>query len=228
MRNTVSRKYGPLGTVKRPLIKICGLTVPDNAAACVRAGADIIGLVFYPQSPRHVTQNQAKAVVDALPDHVPAWGVFVNASLTTILETATACGLKGIQLHGQEPSGLISALKARHLTVIKAVFASRSPGLDTIETDYKQADHVLVECGSGKLPGGNAETWDYGLAQKTARHHPVFLAGGLSCDNIEQAITLVAPAGIDLSSGVESVPGIKDIVKVTKLIRQVKTVTDNR
>jgi phosphoribosylanthranilate isomerase len=228
MHNTVSRKCGLLRPIKRPLVKICGLTDPNNAAACARAGADIIGLVFYPQSPRHVTCDQAKMLVDALPAHVQAWGVFVNASLTTILETATACGLKGIQLHGQEPPGLISALKARHFTVIKAVFASRSPGLDTIETDYKQADYVLVECGSGKLPGGNAETWDYGLAQKIARRYPVLLAGGLSLENIGQAITLVSPVGVDLSSGVESVPGIKDIVKITKLIRQLKAVTDNR
>ncbi len=161
-------------------------------------------------------------IAAALPAHVQVWGVFVNESLATILKTATACGLNGVQLHGQEPPGLISALKAHHLTVMKAVFASRFPGLDTIKSLYNQADFFLVECGKGRLPGGNAETWDYGLAQKTAYVHPVFLAGGLSCDNIDQATTLVRPAGVDLSSGVESKPGIKDIVKVSKLIRQVK------
>ncbi|MFN2436291.1 MAG: phosphoribosylanthranilate isomerase [Desulfotignum sp.] len=227
MRNTGSPRPLPRVRIFRPLVKICGLSDPDNALQCARAGADIIGLVFFPKSPRHVTQAQAKAVVNALPAQVPAWGVFVNEPLKTILDTAAACGLKGIQLHGQEPPELISALKAHHLTVIKAVFASRSPGLNTIPL-YSQSDYILVECGLGTLPGGNAKTWDYGLARKTARHHPVFLAGGLSCENIEQAVTAVAPAGVDLSSSVESAPGMKDIFKVKKLIRRVNTFPENR
>jgi phosphoribosylanthranilate isomerase len=214
--------------IPRPRIKICGLTDPDNALACAQAGADIIGLVFYPKSPRHVTHPQAKAVVEALPKHVPVWGVFVNEPLETILETVNACGLKGVQLHGREPAELISALKARHLTVIKAVFASRAPGLDTIDPMYAHADYILVECGMGLLPGGNATTWEYGLARKTARHHSVFLAGGLSCDNIEPAILAALPAGVDLSSGVESAPGVKDILKVKTLIRRVTACTNRQ
>jgi phosphoribosylanthranilate isomerase/indole-3-glycerol phosphate synthase/phosphoribosylanthranilate isomerase len=211
----------------RPLVKICGLTDPENAVQCAQEAADIIGLIFFPGSPRHVTQTRAKSVVKALPAHVPAWGVFVNETLKTILETAAACGLKGVQLHGQEPPELIHALKAHHLTVTKAVFASRSPGLNTIPM-YSQSDYILVECGLGTLPGGNARTWDYGLARKTALHHPVFLAGGLSCENIEQAVTSVAPAGVDLSSGVESAPGVKDVLKVRQLIRRVRTIPENR
>jgi len=227
MRNTAGPKPLPRFQISRPLVKICGLTDPDNAAQCAQAGADIIGLVFFPRSPRHVSQAQAKAVVKALPSHVPAWGVFVNETLKTILAAAAACGLKGVQLHGQEPPELISDLKAHHLTVTKAVFASRSPGMNTISL-YSQSDYMLVECGLGTLPGGNAKTWDYGLARKTARKHPVFLAGGLSCENIEQAVTAVAPAGVDLSSGVESAPGVKDIVKVKELIRRVTTFPENR
>jgi len=227
MRNTVGPKPLPRVQNARPLVKICGLTNPDNAAQCARAGADIIGLVFFPKSPRHVTQARAKTVVKALPAHVPAWGVFVNETLKTILETAAACGLTGVQLHGREPPELINALKAHHLTVTKAVFASRSPGLNTVPL-YSQSDYILVECGLGILPGGNAKTWDYGLAAKTARQHPVFLAGGLSCENIEQAVSAVAPAGVDLSSGVESGPGVKDLFKVRDLIRRVKTFPKNR
>lgn len=214
--------------IPRPRVKICGLTDPDNALACAQAGADIIGLVFYPKSPRHVTHPQARAVVEALPKHVPAWGVFVNEPLETILETVNACGLKGVQLHGREPPELISALKGHHLTVIKAVFASRTPGLDTIDPMYAHADYILVECGMGQLPGGNAKTWEYGLARKKAPHHSVFLAGGLSCDNIESAILAAVPAGVDLSSGVESAPGVKDILKVKELIRRVTACTNRQ
>ena len=206
-----------------PLVKICGLTDPANAAACARAGADIIGLVFYPNSPRHVEPSRAMAVVSALPAHIPAWGVFVNEHPDFIMETVRACGLKGVQLHGHEPAGLITALKNQQLTVTKAVFASRSPGLDTIDTVYAAADFFLVECGQGNLPGGNAKTWDYRQVRKTAREHPVILAGGLSCDNIEQALAEADPTGVDVSSGVESSPGHKNIDQVAELIRRVKT-----
>ena len=212
MRNTVPLR--PL-----PLVKICGLTDPDNAAACARAGADIIGLVFYSGSPRHVTRSRAISIVTALPDHVPAWGVFVNESLKTVLETVQTCGLKGVQLHGQESPEMIRILKTHDLTVIKAVFASRSPGLDTIEPLYSQADYLLIECGMGRLPGGNAKTWDYGQSRELAERYPVLIAGGLSCDNIQDALTAAVPYGVDVSSGVESAPGYKDIQKVAELIR---------
>jgi len=211
-----------------PLVKICGLTDPDNAAACARAGADIIGLVFYSASPRHVTRSLAKSIVMALPAHVPAWGVFVNDSLKTVLDTVHTCGLKGVQLHGQESPEMIRILKAHGLTVIKAVFASRSPGIKTIKTMYSQADYLLIECGMGRLPGGNAKTWDYGLSREMTGKYPVLIAGGLSCDNIQDALAAAAPYGVDISSGVESAPGYKDIGKVSELIRLITTASPVR
>jgi phosphoribosylanthranilate isomerase/indole-3-glycerol phosphate synthase/phosphoribosylanthranilate isomerase len=211
--------YNTVPSRSLPLVKICGLTDPDNAAACARAGADIIGLVFYSASPRNVTFSRAKSIVTALPAHVPAWGVFVNDSLKTVLDTVHTCGLKGVQLHGEESPEMIRILKTHGLTVTKAVFASRSPGLDTVEAMYSQADYLLIECGTGRLPGGNAKIWDYGLSRKWAEKHPVLIAGGLSCDNIQDALAAAAPYGVDISSGVESAPGYKDIGKVSELIR---------
>jgi phosphoribosylanthranilate isomerase len=209
------------GMPESVFIKICGLTDPVNAAACVKAGADIIGLVFYPKSPRHLELPRACAVAGALPDRVPVWGVFVNAEFDSIMEAVSACKLTGVQLHGSEPPDLVKALKKKNLTVTKALFTHRFPGLDSVDS-YKTADFFLVECGRGTLPGGNARTWNYRRARETAARHPVILAGGLSPENIRQAVTHAVPAGVDISSGVESSPGIKDITKITTLVKQIR------
>ncbi len=204
-----------------PFIKICGLTDPDNAQACVRAGVDIIGLVFYPKSPRHLEIPRAAQVAQPLSGQVPIWGVFVDAGLDTIMAHVHACGLTGVQLHGSETPGLVDALKEKKLTVTKAVFAAGSPSLDVVHT-YAAADCFLVECGLGKLPGGNARTWDYRLARKIAAQYPVMLAGGLTCTNITKALADADPLGVDISSGMETAFGIKDIQQVADLVRMVK------
>lgn len=204
-----------------PFIKICGLTDKDNAQACVRAGADIIGLVFYPKSPRHLEISRAAQVAKTLVSQVPVWGVFVDAELDTIMAHVHACGLTGVQLHGSESPDLVDALKKRKLAVAKAVFAAGSPGLDVVHI-YAAADCLLVECGLGKLPGGNARTWDYSLARKISAQYPVLLAGGLTCTNIKKAMADADPLGVDISSGVETAFGIKDIQQVANLARLVK------
>lgn len=204
-----------------PFIKICGLTDPDNAQACVRAGADIIGLVFYPKSPRHLDIPRAAQVAQTISGQVPVWGVFVNAGLDTIMAHVEKCGLTGVQLHGRESPELVNALKKKKLTVIKAVFAAGFPGLDTVQT-YTSADCFLVECGLGKLPGGNARTWEYRRARKIAAQYPVLLAGGLTCNNITKAMADADPLGVDISSGVETGFGFKDIQQVSDMIKLVK------
>ncbi len=225
MHKTVAVSFTHKFPALRPFIKICGLTDPDNAAACARAGADVIGLVFYPKSPRHLPISRAVEVVQALPSHVPVWGVFVDATLDAIMAHVDACGLTGVQLHGIEPPELLDALAQKNLTVVKAVFSSRHPCLDTIG-QYASADGFLVECGLGKLPGGNARTWDFHRAKKITAQHPVILAGGLNRDNISQAIADVSPMGVDISSGVETAPGTKHIPRVADLVMQVKGLQD--
>jgi phosphoribosylanthranilate isomerase len=200
----------------RPQVKICGLTRVDEAVACARAGADAIGLVFYPPSPRHVSVATAREITDALPASVARVGVFVDAEVDTVLETARAAGLTAAQLHGRETPAMVARLKAAGLTVIKALFAAKTPGLELAPT--YGADAVLLEQGAGPLPGGNAETWDYGLARRLALGPPLILAGGLDPDNVAAAVAKAKPDAVDLSSGVESAPGRKEIPRVERFM----------
>ncbi len=221
----------------RPQVKICGLTRVDEAVACARAGADAIGLVFYPPSPRHVSVATAGEIAAALPPAVAKVGVFVDAPKDTVLETARAAGLTAVQLHGGETPAMVAELKAAGLMVIKALFAAKAPGVELADTFG--ADAVLFEQGAGRLPGGNAEIWDYSLARrsdlirksdlirrsdlgrKQILGPPLILAGGLAPDNVTGAIAKARPDAIDLSSGVEASPGRKQIELVKSLMAAV-------
>jgi phosphoribosylanthranilate isomerase len=203
----------------RPQVKICGLTRVDEAVACARAGADAIGLVFYPPSPRHVSTAAAAEIAAALPETVAKVGVFVDETVDDVLATVRAAGLTAVQLHGQETPAMVADLKAAGLTVIKALFAAKDPGL-ALAGSF-DADAVLFEQGAGPLPGGNAETWDYGLARRQALGPPLILAGGLTPDNVTAAIAAAKPDAIDLSSGVEAGPGRKQLEKVRRLMAAV-------
>ena len=213
-------------TIDRPCprVKICGLTRPGEAAACADNGADAIGVVFFPKSPRNVTPDQARAVVAAIPESVGAVGVFVNAGFSFIMSRVERCGLSMAQLHGRESSNLAVRLKAEGVGVIKALFVDGRPGLaDALGFDV---DGYLVECARGPLPGGNAMAWDWGAARDFGHRYPLVLAGGLSPENIGDAIGAGLPAAIDVSSGVEASPGRKDMGKVTRLIAAVHGTAD--
>jgi phosphoribosylanthranilate isomerase len=173
-----------------PQIKICGLTDAAEAEACAHSGADAIGLVFYPPSPRHVTPDQAGAIVARLPDHVVAVGVFVDPSMDELAHIVAHCGLTAVQLHGVESPEFIRRVKRRMAAkVIKALFTAKSPGLADAPR-YDVAGY-LVECGKGRLPGGNAEQWNWALAEPFGRQYPLVLAGGLGVDTVGRAIAVV-------------------------------------
>jgi len=202
----------------RLAIKICGLTKPQQALACAQAGADAIGLVFYPPSPRHVGDDLAGEICKILPAGVAKVGVFVDAPIQDILAKVVHCGLTAVQLHGNEAPALAKALVRRDLKVIKAVFAARPPFLTEAATFAPTA--FLVECGRGDLPGGNAEQWDW--AGSAAVPRPFVLAGGLSPRNVAEAIAAARPDGVDVSSGVETTPGDKDLAAVTAFIQNAR------
>lgn len=200
-------------------VKICGLTRPEEAAACAALGAAAIGLIFHPPSPRHVDDAAAAAVTGALPEEVAKIGVFVDAPVETMLDKARRCGLTGVQLHGNEPPQAVPPLRAAGLTVIKALFAARMPGL-AAAGDYAP-DAFLVECGRGVLPGGNAEVWHWAEARGKSASVPLILAGGLTPQNVAEAIAAAAPDAVDVSSGVEKAPGRKDLKRVAAFMRAV-------
>jgi phosphoribosylanthranilate isomerase len=202
-----------------PQIKICGLTSAREAEACVAAGADAIGFISYPKSPRHLENQAIRRITARLPSMVCPVGVFVNENFDRIMQTVTIGGLKGVQLHGQEDPGLVEALTEEGLTVIKALFVNGNPALETAGRFAPSA--FLVECAGGPLPGGNAMDWNWADARKLPADRPVVLAGGLTPDNITIAIAAGNPAAVDVSSGVEIRPGHKDMDKVAAFCRAV-------
>ncbi len=221
MADKTTIKWQPV-TTRRPLVKICGLTQVENALDCVRAEADMIGLVFFKKSPRNVSCARAKEITRALPDHILTCGVFVDEGYDRVMETAESCGLKAVQLHGSESPKLVEKLSGQGLVVIKAFFAAREPGL-SMANEYPKADFCLAEYGKGILPGGNAETWDYGMASDLNTRVPLMLAGGLNPENVGDAVSKACPVAVDASSGVEQAPGIKDIEKVKAFIMATKS-----
>ncbi|MEW5736478.1 MAG: phosphoribosylanthranilate isomerase [Thermodesulfobacteriota bacterium] len=210
---------------ERLQVKICGLKDPGRAAECVALGADAIGLVFYPPSPRFVTPALAGEIVGALPDASFAVGVFANEPEEALLAAANRAGIQRVQLHGQEPPELVAALRKRGFFVIKALFATRAPGF--AEANRYEADAFLVEAGRGRLPGGNAETWDWKGAAVMRTGRPFLLAGGLDEKNVERAVEDACPDGVDASSGLEIRPGEKDMTKVARFLAVISGIRSN-
>ena len=207
-------------------VKICGPTQVDEAVACARVGARAIGCVFYPKSPRCVSAAVAADIRAALPPEVACVGVFVDEAYESIMAAASQTGFTAVQLHGNEPPELVEQLRREGLFVIKALFADRAPGFE--QAMQYTASAFLVECGLGPLPGGNARVWNWSQAAPFGELHPLILAGGLTPENAGQAIHAACPDAVDVSSGVETRPGCKNIRKVEALIAAVATAEARR
>jgi phosphoribosylanthranilate isomerase len=199
----------------RPQVKICGLTRPEDAEACLAAGVDALGCIFFPPSRRHVTPEGARALAEVSGGRAPLVGVFVDAGLEEILRTAAAAGLEMVQLHGREAPELVARVQAAGLPVIKALFERGDPGPEQARRYRPTA--FLVECAGGPLPGGNALAWDWGRAA-AADCRPLILAGGLTPGNIGRAVAVARPEAVDVSSGVVRAPGIKDPARIAALM----------
>jgi len=201
-----------------PQVKICGLTRVEEAKACAALGAAAVGCVFFPASPRYVEDDQARAICLALPRHVRSVGVFVDESFSRIMGRVKHCRLQAIQLHGRESPQLASRLAAEGLLVIKALWIDGYPSLENA-AGYPAAA-FLVEGRRGKLPGGNAIEWNWRAAAGLDKNFPLIVAGGLTPENVMQAAEQSGAWALDVSSGVESSPGCKDLDRVREFLIQ--------
>ena len=198
-------------------IKICGITNIEDALCAVAAGADAIGFVFYDKSPRYVHPETVKQIISTLPPFVTTVGLFVNAGVETVAATVQMTGIKVIQLHGDEAPEECDF--ASH-PVIKAVRVKDASSLAGIEKYRVSA--LLLDAWNDQQYGGTGESFDWQLARNLTGQLPLILAGGLNSDNVAEAIRVVNPYAVDVSSGVEESPGHKDHDKIHKFIQQVR------
>ncbi len=198
-------------------VKVCGITSTEDALAAASCGADVLGFVFAP-SPRRVTSEQAREIIGRLPSHVRAVGVFVNESMARIKMIQSFCGLDMIQLHGDETEDEAALLGNR---VIKAMRVG--PDCPRWEDAYPTAT-LLLDTYCPDLRGGTGRTFDWRLAVGPATLRPIILAGGLTPENVVEAVKTVHPYAVDVSGGVESEPGRKDHDKLDRFIRAAKAV----
>ncbi len=198
-------------------VKICGITSTDDALASVEAGADALGFVFVPGTPRLVQPEAAERIVAQLPPFVTAVGVFVDQPLDEVLCIAARCNLQAVQLHGHEPEAFSRRIP---LKVIKALRVRDADSLRILPT-YPAHAFLLDAFVEGQLGGtGTAISWE--LAAQAKGRAPIILSGGLRPDSVGPAVRRVRPYGVDVSSGVETCPGRKDHQKVREFIAAVR------
>lgn len=198
--------------------KICGITRIEDALAAAEAGADAIGFVFYAKSPRAVDVRQARAIIAELPPFVTTVGLFVNASRCELNEILEVVPLDLLQFHGDETP---QDCEGYHRPWIKALRVRPSDDLEAACQRYAGARGILLDTYVPGVPGGTGEAFDWSLVPARLGK-PIILAGGLSADNVGQAIARVKPYAVDVSGGVEQAKGIKDAAKIEAFMRAVK------
>ncbi len=199
------------------LVKICGITRVEDAEAAVAAGADLIGLNFWPRSRRHVTIEAAVAIAAAIPGDVKKVGVFVNAPMPTVHETAMRVGLDLVQLHGDEDAAYARSLARPYIRAVRVATEADLRAIEDFDTEL-----ILLDTPSPSY-GGSGRTFDWALARAALRYgRKLLLAGGLDANNVASAVRDVRPYAVDVAGGVEAQPGIKDRDKLRRFIDAAK------
>ena len=200
-----------------PRVKICGITNLEDARHATACGADALGFVFYPGSPRCVAPDTARQIIADLPPFVTTVGLFVNERPARIREMVEFCGLNTIQLHGDEGPDHCSYPPYRVIKALRLQAAMRGD----VFASY-QVSALLLDAYVSNQFGGTGHRCDWAQAAVVAAQHRIILAGGLSPENVAEAVSQVHPYGVDVSSGVEQKPGKKDPDKMAKFVRMAK------
>ena len=199
-------------------IKICGIKTVKDALAAMDAGADLLGFNFYPKSPRCIDVGTCRDIMSVMRTygHILYVGVFVNASAAEVRATMDTCGLTLAQLHGDETPEMVQSFYGRAFKAFRGVPQSMNGFA------REEAPAFLVDASVKGAYGGTGITADWSAAAEAARHYLLLLAGGLTPENVTEAVRRVHPWGVDVASGVESSPGVKDAVKMKAFVQAVK------
>lgn len=200
----------------RTRVKICGITRRQDAEFAVKSGADAIGLVFYGPSPRAVTIEQAAAITAQLPPFISNVGLFVNATAEAVWQTLEQVPLGLLQFHGDESAEFCAQFK---IPYIKAIRMQSVADLQQADKRFPEASALLLDSYQHGVPGGTGQTFDWSMI--TAVSKPLILAGGLTAENVAQAIRQVSPYAVDVSGGVEESKGLKSNNKISAFMREV-------
>jgi phosphoribosylanthranilate isomerase len=203
------------------IVKICGIKTLSDARAAIEAGVDYLGFNFYPPSPRYIKLSvcsKISTVIKAAYPQIMLVGVFVNEPLANIRNVLQTCSLDLAQLHGDEPPERIAQLAPRAFKAFRGAFG------DTDAYIRSEAPACLVDAAIKGAYGGTGLTANWTTAARLARQFPIFLAGGLNPDNVAEAVSRVRPWGVDVASGVESAPGVKDEDKMRDFVRAVHSI----
>ncbi|MCH8304176.1 MAG: phosphoribosylanthranilate isomerase [Candidatus Marinimicrobia bacterium] len=202
-------------------IKICGITQPDDAQLASEYGARMIGMIFYDKSPRFISDSAAEKIVQILPEEVLPVGVFVNPEVEKISSIIDNTGIKALQIHGKFNSDEVNNL---NLPLIQAYSISDKNDFDSIRQNG--SDYFLLDNKELNSYGGTGKTFDWELIPTDLRKDRMILAGGITAENAAEAVSKINPAFLDVSSGVESSPGIKDKMKLEQLFKAVERAND--
>ena len=204
-------------------IKICGIKTVDDALAAMDAGADLLGFNFYPKSPRYISVGACRNIMSVMRQdgHITFVGLFVNASVAEIRATIETCGLSLAQLHGDETSEMIQSLNGKAFKAFRGV-----PDAEHIN-GFARSDvpALLVDAAVKGAYGGTGVTADWSKAAELAKQYSLLLAGGLTPENVGDAVRQVEPWGVDVASGVEASPGKKDARKMMAFVEAVRSAT---
>jgi phosphoribosylanthranilate isomerase len=201
----------------RVKIKICGMTSIEDTFLAVNGGADAVGFIFYKKSPRAVSAKTIKSIVAALPPFIETVGVFVNETAERINRISDSCNLSTVQLHGDESHAFCKKIRRKVIKAVRVKGKESFAGLSS----YK-VSAFLLDAFSEEQQGGTGETFDWRLVSEGKKYGPVILAGGLDPKNVAHAIQKVKPYAVDVCSGVERLPGIKDPARLKAFIKAVQ------